>query len=158
MTTVTLPELVSQLLATQAVLTTLLQAVADQQDWRPGAESWSFRYLAAHLATAEKEAFQKRVRRIAGEEAPYFAYYLNTGRDFSQNELLDSLQQWADTRREIIDFVLALPPEGLKRTGSHQTRGVITILDVLQMMLEHDQEHLQELSELVSQFKQGDRN
>jgi hypothetical protein len=155
MTTNTLQALVSQLEASQAALTSLLQAVAGQQDWQPDAESWSFRYLAAHLATTEKEAFQERVKRIVGEETPYFAYYLNTGWDFSRDELLDSLQAWATTRREIIDFVLALPPEALQRTGRHQTRGVMTILDVLQLMLEHDQEHLQELSQLVS--KQGDR-
>jgi hypothetical protein len=145
--------LVSQLEETQAALTILLQAVAGRQDWQPGPETWSFRYQAAHLATTEREAFRERVFRIAGGEQPHFAYYLNSDRDFSQDELLDSLQQWAVTRREILDFVRALPLEALGLTGTHETQGIITILDVLQVMVDHDREHLQELTGMVNDLK-----
>lgn len=146
-------QLVSQLEETQAALTALLQAVANQQDWQPGPETWSFRYQAAHLATAEREAFRERVVRLAGGEQPHFAYYLNSDRDFSREELRDSLQQWAATRREILDFVSALPLEALALTGIHETQGTITILDVLQVMVEHDREHLQELTGMVNRLK-----
>ena len=146
-------QLVSQLEETQAALTALLQAVANQQDWQPGPETWSFRYQAAHLAAAEREAFRERVYRLAGGEQPHFAYYLNSDRDFSQDELLDSLQQWAATRREILDFVRALPLEALALTGMHETQGTITVLDVLQVMVEHDREHLQELTGMVNDLK-----
>jgi hypothetical protein len=146
-------QLASQLEETQAALTTLFQAVAGQQDWQPGPETWSFRYQAAHLATAEREAFRERVFRIAGGEQPHFAYYLNSDRDFSQAELLDSLQQWAETRREILDFVRALPAEALGLTGTHETQGVITVLEVLQVMVDHDREHLQELTGMVKVVK-----
>jgi hypothetical protein len=151
-------QLTSQLEETQAALTTLLQAVAGQQDWQPGPETWSFRYQAAHLATAEREAFRERVFRIAGGERPHFAYYLNSDRDFSQAELLDSLQQWAETRREILDFVRGLSLEALALTGTHETQGTITILDVLQVMVDHDREHLQELTGLVNILKGEAKN
>jgi hypothetical protein len=150
-------QLVSQLEATQAVLTELLRGVAGRQDWQPNPETWSFRYQAAHLATAEQEAFRERVLRIAEGGQPHFAYYLNTGRDFSRDELPDSLQRWAVTRRELLDFVLALPPEALQLTGTHETAGTITVLDVLQVMLDHDQEHWQELTQMVTQLKEGAR-
>lgn len=150
-------QLVSQLEATQAALTGLFQEVATQPDWQPNPETWSFRYQAAHLATAEQEAFRERVLSIAGGGQPHFAYYLNTGRDFSRDELPDSLERWAATRREILDFVLALPPEALQLAGTHETAGTITVLDVLQVMLDHDQEHWQELTQMATQLKQGDK-
>jgi hypothetical protein len=143
-------QLINQLEETQAALTSLLQAVAGQQDWQPGPETWSFRYQAAHLATTEREAFQERVLRIARGEQPHFAYYLNSDRDFSQDGLLDSLRQWTATRREILDFVRVLPVEALALTGTHETQGVITVLDVLQVMVDHDREHLQELTGMVN--------
>ena len=158
MTLVRRKQLASQLEETQATLTALLQAVARQQDWQPAPETWSFRYQAAHLATTEREAFRERVFQIAEGEQPHFAYYLNSGRDFSQAELLDSLKQWAKTRREVLDFVRALPVEALALTGTHETQGVITVLDVLQVMVDHDREHLQELTGMVNQLKGEAKN
>jgi hypothetical protein len=140
-------ELIGQLEASQSELAVLLNSLADYQDWQPAPNMWSFRYHAAHLATVDKEAYWERVTRIAAGETPYFNYYLNTERDFSGDDLLDSLQAWAITRRQIIEFVRALPEDKLTLTGTHQTFGLITVLDVLQSMLDHDQEHLAELKE-----------
>jgi hypothetical protein len=145
MLTDTRSELIGQLEASQSELAVLLNSLADYQDWQPAPDMWSFRYYAAHLATVDKEAYWERVTRIAAGETPYFDHYLNTDRDFSGDDLLDSLQAWAITRRQIIEFVRSLPEDKLTLTGTHQTFGPITVLDVLQSMLDHDQEHLAEL-------------
>ena len=138
-------QLIGQLETSQNELTTLLTSVADHQDWQPAPDMWSFRYHAAHLAMVDQEAYWERVTRIAAGEKPHFEWYLNTDRDFSQHDLRDSLREWAVTRRQIIDFVRALPEAKLTLTGTHQTFGTITVPDVLQGMLDHDREHLEEL-------------
>jgi hypothetical protein len=138
-------QLINQLETSQNELIALLTSVADQPDWQPAPDMWSFRYHAAHLATVDREAYWERVTRIAAGEKPHFEWYLNTDRDFSQHDLRDSLHQWAITRRQIIDFVRALPEDKLTLTGTHRTFGTITVLDVLQGMLDHDHEHLEEL-------------
>ncbi|HAL61399.1 MAG TPA: hypothetical protein DCP08_03220 [Chloroflexi bacterium] len=143
-------QLISKLETSQRQLTALLNSVADNQDWQPSPDAWSFRYQAAHLATVEKEAYWDRVTRIAAGENPHFEPYFNTGRDFSQHELGNSLREWAVTRRKIIDFVRSLPQEKITLTGTHDTFGTITVLDVLQGMLDHDREHLGELTQLVA--------
>lgn len=143
-------QLISELETSQRQLTALLNSVADNQDWQPSLDAWSFRYQAAHLATVEKEAYWDRVTRIAGGENPHFEPYFNTGRDFSQHELRNSLSEWAVTRREIIRFVRSLPKAKIALTGTHDTFGTITVLDVLQGMLDHDREHLGELTQLVA--------
>lgn len=144
-------QLISQLETSQNELTALLSAVADHQDWQPGPAMWSFRYHAAHLATTEQEAYWERVSRIAAGEKPYLVWYANSDRDFSQLDLLNSLREWAASRRQIIDFVRTLPEDKLTLTGTHQTFGPITVLDVLRGMLDHDREHLQELKPYVMQ-------
>ncbi len=143
--------LIENLEATQMQLNVLLESVAADQDWRPNPADWSFRYIAAHLATVEKDCFKDRVVRLAAGEHPHFEAYFNTGWDFSRFELEDSLRAWAVARKEIFDLVRALPEEAWSLTGTHTTFGEITVLSVLQTMLRHDREHLQHLEQLMEE-------
>jgi hypothetical protein len=131
----------------------LLESVADDQDWQSDSEEWSFRYIAAHLATVEKDCYQDRVVRIAADENPHFESYFNSGWDFSQYDLRVSLSEWMATRQEIIDFVSGIPEEKWLLTGTHTAFGTITVLDVLRMILDHDQEHLQHLEQEISRYR-----
>jgi hypothetical protein len=137
----------------QEQVTTLLESVGDAQDWQSAPEEWSFRYIAAHLATVDKECFLDRLTRIASGENPHFDYYLNTGRDFSRLDLRDALQKWTTTRQEIIDFVQGLPEQKLSLTGTHVFFGVMSIPDLLQVIVDHDQEHLNELQQAIAIYK-----
>jgi len=146
-------ELIGKVGATQKRLTGLLQSVAADQDWQPEPGEWSFRFLAAHLATVDKECYQDRIVRIAGGENPRFESYFNTGRDFSKLDLLASLHEWAVTRQEIVDFVSHLPAEKFLLTGTHVAFGTLTVGGVLQLMLDHDQEHIKHLEKLMAVFR-----
>jgi hypothetical protein len=141
--------LIQQLQDSQHDLTRLLLSVADNQDWRPAPDQWSFRYHAAHLAVTDQEAFWPRLTRIASGENPQFEYYRNSQRDFSRHDLRDSLAAWAVTRRHILNFVADLPESKLTLSGVHATFGVITVLDTLQIMIDHDLEHLSELKSFI---------
>ena len=149
----TIEELASEIIGAQEQLSALLESVAYAQDWRPEQEQWSFRYLAAHLATVDRECYWQRVSRIAAGEHPHFASYYNTGRDFSHLDLQDSLRQWEATRQQIVEFACALPEEKRALTGTHESFGRITVRDVLQLMLDHDREHLDELGPLIARFR-----
>jgi hypothetical protein len=54
-------QVISKLKASQRRLSVLLDSVASDQDWRPDPGEWSFRYIAAHLATVDKNCFKDRV-------------------------------------------------------------------------------------------------
>jgi hypothetical protein len=149
----TTEQLISQVKSAQEQLSALLESVADDQDWQPDPGQWSFRYIAAHLATVDKECYRDRVVRIAAGENPYFESYFNTGRDFSQFDLRDSLHEWAVTRQEIVNLVRALPEEKWSFIGTHATFGKLTVLDVLRMMHDHDQEHIQDLHQVLGGYR-----
>jgi hypothetical protein len=149
----TTEQLISKLKTTQKQLSTLLAAVAEDQDWQPEPDQWSFRFIAAHLATVERECFQDRVVRIAAGENPHFESYFNTGLDFSPFDLSDSLREWAVVRHEIIAFVQSLPQEGWSLVGSHAVFGTITVFSVLHVMLNHDREHLEHLERLLDGYR-----
>jgi hypothetical protein len=146
-------QLISNLKSIQKRISHLLASVSDSQDWQPDPEQWSFRYIAAHMATVEKECYMDRVIRIAAGEKPHFESYLNTGRDFSRLDLRDSLKEWTVTRQEIIDLLSALPDERWSLVGIHAAFGTITLYDVLQMMFDHDQDHYQGLQQMIDEYR-----
>lgn len=146
-------QLILKLQAGQEQIADLLRSFADHPDWQAGPDAWSFRYVAAHLATVESECFLDRVRRIAEGDNPHFEYYLNTGRDFSAHDLEESLEDWAATRQEIITFVLSLPEEKWTLTGTHATFGELTLASALQIMRDHDQEHLHDLKDALNAYR-----
>jgi len=158
MSETTKKQLINDLIASQNQLCALLEAVADDQDWQPDPSEWSFRYIAAHLATVDRDCYRDRVVRISAGENPFFEAYFNAGWDFSQFNLSDSIQEWKITRKEIFELVNALPEEKLILTGTHATEGKITVLDVLRMMSDHDQEHIQQLEPVISEYRKKVQN
>ncbi len=143
---------INKVLSSQEKLSSVLESVAGDQDWQPGPDEWSFRFLAGHLATVDKECYLDRVIRIAAGANPHFASYFNTGRDFSQIDLKEALRDWSVTRQEIVDLVKGLPEGKLSLSGVHEAFGRITVLDVLKMISDHDAEHLQELEHVLEKY------
>jgi hypothetical protein len=151
-----LPSLLAQLASTQRQIINLLDSMAGDQDWQPTPGEWSFRFIAGHLATNEKECFLERIDHIASGEEPSFEYYSNDGRDFSGLGLRNSLQEWRDTRQAIFKRLHDLPESAWSLTGTHRSYGRITLMDVLQSMLEHDQEHLEGLKSILENYSKHD--
>ena len=141
---------VDALLSTQGQIAALFMSVATQQAWQPAPNQWSFRQLAWHLATAERGCLLDRVQRIATGNSPTLGIYLDTETEFATRDLHLALEQWADARREVIDFVNALPDEALAFTGYHPSFGRLTVLGYLQIFLDHDQRHLADLQQMLS--------
>jgi hypothetical protein len=146
-------QLIEKLRATHRQFSIILESLADNQDWQPDPERWSFRFIAAHMATVEEECFLERVKRFSTDESPHFEHYDNTGRDFGQFELIDSLREWAALRRELLDMVISMPENTWHRSAAHSTRGTQTLPELLHIALEHDQEHLQEVQQIRIKFK-----
>jgi hypothetical protein len=150
MTDITPDYLVRELKLSRQKLSDLLAAQAENQDWQPETERWSCRYIAAHLATTERECFLERVKQVAAGGQPHFDYYLNSGRNFSRLDLTDSLRDWAASRQALIEQILALPAAAWAVTASHATRGPMTLAGLLQLIIDHDREHLQEVRQLIA--------
>lgn len=149
--------ILEQLASSQERLAALLSSIASDQDWRPAHDQWSFRFIAAHLAVGEHECLRERVRQFASGSTPVFDWYDNSNRDFSQSDLTDSLRAWAQTRGEIIDFIRSLPEEKLDATAQHKSYGTITLRDYLKIWLDHDEEHLRHLEQMMSAYKNAAR-
>ena len=152
-----LDALIESLVASQSSLCRQLYPLAYVQDWRPGEDRWSFRFLAAHLAAAERECFQERIHRIAAGEKPLLEYYSDTGRNFRDCDLRLSLGSWQGTRKALFAFVRGLPGSAWAMTGVHERDGTIGIWEVLLSMQAHDREHLEELDGMMMRYRALER-
>ena len=143
-------QIIAELRSTQQQIADLLTAVAAQQEWRPAPKQWSFRQIAWHLATAERDCLLVRVQQIASGSNPTFGIYLDTEAEFITRDLHFALEQWADARQAVIDFVTALPETALASTGYHPSFGRLTVLGYLQIFLDHDRRHFEDLQHMAA--------
>ena len=142
--------LIDELASSQQLIAAMIRLAADDHSARVGA--WSLRDIAAHLAASEREAFEPRIRAIGSGENPSFGMYNNDDTDFSGVHLEEALDEWAETRGRILDFVRGLSEEERARTGHHETYGDITVDRYLQIALDHDRDHLRGLERVASEL------
>jgi hypothetical protein len=150
--------LMTELQQTHQQVVRLLQSMVPAQDWQPEPAEWSFRYLAAHLATVEEECHLQRVRQIAAGDTPTIPNYRDRGVDFSREELADSLAKWQSARNTLIEFVGELSTHELAYIGIHEKLGVMTLLDALQEIVEQDQGHLRHIRRLILAYEEEARH
>lgn len=140
--------LIDELASSQQLITAMIRLATDDHSARVGA--WSLRDVAAHLAASEREAFEPRIRAIAGGANPRFGTYNNDDTDFSGVRLEEALDEWAETRGRLLDFVRSLSDEERARTGHHEQYGDLTVERYLQIALDHDRDHLRGLERVAS--------
>lgn len=144
--------LLTKLRLSHKFLATLLELTTDVQDWQPEPAEWSFRLIAAHLVTMERDFYAPRVKRIAAGENPYFQRYVNTGVDPNIGDVNDSLSQWAMERKQLLDFVETLSEDELRQTGTHEIQGTISTLDALRELEEHDLRQFRHVEQLIEDY------
>ena len=149
MTAATIAELTAALQESGDELSRLLKSMTDRQDARPDKQHWSFREIAAHLEACQVECVLVRIRQIAANAKPTFEFYDNDGWDFSDRDLRTSVQAFNESRRRVIEFARSLSADRLSRTGQHRTFGQITVADYLRIDLDHDREHLKDLTRSI---------
>ena len=72
-------------------------------------------------------------------------------RNYNSQSFEEALSAFTRARKNNIQTIRPVPPENLKHIGIFQNVGKITLEQLLSMMREHDNEHLQALSDLRSQ-------
>jgi hypothetical protein len=147
-------QLLSELQRSQTQVVTLLEAMASVQDWQPEPAEWSFRFLAAHLASVEQTCHLQRVIRIASGETPTLGLYTNTAANYQKTDLHKSLKRWIAVRQELISFVEGLSPSQLSYTGIHESLGPMTLLETLRDILAQDQGNLRHVRQLILAYQE----
>ena len=120
--------------------------------WKPSPQEFSALENICHLNDLEREGYAVRLEKLIGEEQPFLPDFdggkIAAERDYNQRQLAVMLDAFTRSRESNLRAVYALSPEELQRGGTLEGVGPITLESLLLKMREHDEAHLQELSDL----------
>jgi len=109
---------------------------------RPG--TWTEREIVAHLVRVEREVFQVRLRQLALEREPRWAW-AEPGAGPGHASLATLIARFGAARSSTLAVVSALDEAGWARSGVHATYGRLDVAALLAVALAHDREHLADL-------------
>lgn len=115
---------------------------------RPTPDQWAIADVLHHLATVEP-LYLARLQRIVHEERPFLPYiHPATNPNPTTTPLADLLTAVTRTRQETLTYLEALKPGQWQRTAVHQTLGPTSLRFMVQLLVEHDTEHLNQLAQI----------
>ena len=146
------PSTLEVLDATPATLRAMLMDVPQHCLEMKGGEGWSPRDVVNHLAARQPPAFIGRLRAIIEQDHPVLP-------GIADDDVLDEsiverplpilLDEFAQTRREAMQFVRALSEDELARTARHQTAGDVSAADIIHHIAYHDLVHIAQINALL---------
>lgn len=143
-----------------------LQTFADQVqlaltkidiDWHGESQSneWSLTEVVCHLRDVEREVHQPRVSALIEEEEAFLpgavadawvierAYYRQDGPS--------ALREFVEARASTLRTLGALDEQLFKRQGQHAFFGPTTLHELVYLMVQHDEAHMEQILKLLKQ-------
>jgi hypothetical protein len=130
----------------------------DELRWRPAADAWCLKEIAAHLRDCE-EHFVEAVELIAVRHAPRIpaldADVLVLERDYRETDVQETLHSFAYLRERSVILLWSLEPDDWERTAIHPWRGPVSVRQLAREQTEHDLEHLWQARRLREAIRHG---
>ncbi|MEX2147025.1 MAG: DinB family protein [Candidatus Rokuibacteriota bacterium] len=147
-----MPEVIAALAATRPRLEQLADGVGiEPLRRRPKEGEWCMKEVMAHLAHIESDVFLPRLRRMVAEERPAFepfsAEAWAQARDHREGRFTDDLGAFASARRQTIALLNGLPAAAATRIGLSGFFGPVTLAQYATHIVDHDLEHLAQMTD-----------
>lgn len=131
-------------------LSVILRGVdqAQAQSARDGADGWSVLEIVCHLNDYE-EIFMARNQAIIAEDMPTLMTYdpptLARERNYQGQDFKAVFASWIARRKAHLEFLSALTPEQLERTGVHPAWGQPSVHEAIIVTSQHDGDHIEQI-------------
>lgn len=122
----------------------LAAAARAAKDAAPDGE-WSATEVVRHLIAVEEGVWLPRLRQVAEESNPHWSWTepgLGDGEEVSLEVLLALFRH---RRRRTLDWLNGLDTASWSRVGTHVTYGVLDVVGLMAVALDHDASHLTNL-------------
>jgi len=116
---------------------------------RPDSGDFSLLENVCHLRDIEVEGYSVRIRRILSEDNPKLAD-INGGklaaeRDYNNQNLSAALSAFTEARWQNLSVLKELSDEQFERTGELEGSGQVMLNRLLELMCDHDSDHVDEM-------------
>lgn len=123
---------------------------------RPAPEEWCIKEVLGHIIEAEERGFAGRIHAMLEGDEPRLQGWdqeaVARARGDCQRELRELLDEFIALRERSIDLVSALGLSDLERGGLHPLVGRLTVRELLQEWIYHDQIHLRQMLANLQRF------
>ena len=150
METESFQDVLASLAQTPAKLSHLIEGISVQNlRMKNSADEFSAVEHICHLRDIEVEGYSDRILRLLHEKQPVLpdidGSWLAIERDYNNQDAAQALEEFVAARTRNVDILRELNPEKLARGGTLEGVGAISLERLLEMMNEHDEEHINEL-------------
>lgn len=128
-----------------------LQAAAEAAG-EPLAGEWGADEIFAHLAAVE-EFFRARVSKLLAESEPALSSFGDAAQkrmaELQDRGWQENYQAFGEERGQIVSMLMSMTLHDWDRRGLHDRLGTISIEEVVESIIDHDLEHLNQLRDLA---------
>ncbi len=149
-------EILAKLQETPRTLASLFHGVPDEVLRRkPAPEKWSMLEIACHLRDVE-QLFVERYAKMANHDRPALRMInqdeLAVALRYNEDDPAAAIREFRLRRTETIALLSALAHQSWQRIGLHPKRGEFTIAGQLDIHVNHDANHLNQIRALRERF------
>ena len=152
------PTLLAFLQDTPRIVVTLTSDLSDAElRWKHSEEEFSALENICHLRDLELQGYAPRVKRMLDETNPELADFdgarVAAESNYNDEAPTAALDAFGKARQENVKKFRGLTEEQLKREGTLEGVGSITLEQLAEKMREHDESHLEDLRILRHRLK-----
>src|SRR5215468_6874845 len=155
-----LAEAIEMLSGTPSRAAELTQGLSEEKlSRRVNPEFFSLRESVLHLRDIDVEGYEPRIRRILSESSPVLAdvngAQLAIDRRYHEQPLEPALTDLHLARAASMERLRACTEADLERTAEMQGSGTVTLRRLLEMWMQHDSDHLNDMVQLRRAVEQS---
>ncbi|MBK8901290.1 MAG: DinB family protein [Anaerolineaceae bacterium] len=120
---------------------------------RPTPQDWSIADVLVHLAAIEP-LYLARLQKIVAEERPFLPYlHPETKPEPDPRPLAELVTAVGEARQQTLTFLHACKAGDWQRPAVHETLGDTKFRFVVQLLVDHDTEHLNQIIQIQEKLK-----
>jgi hypothetical protein len=120
--------------------------------FKPAGKEWSVIENVGHLIDIDV-LMRGRISKITASDNPALEMLdIDASvqeRGYQQKQIGALLYSFAEQRAETVERLRVLRPDAFARVGAHPTRGAISVAEILNILVNHDQAHVKQINEAI---------
>jgi hypothetical protein len=119
---------------------------------RPDEKNWSPLEIICHMRDVEENFLVRIKTMLVVDELKFQPADVNRwaeDRQYRRNDAGEALSSFRRFREEMLAFLKTLKPEDWDRSGIHYKRGRMSVTDTVNLMVNHDNAHLEQLKQAL---------
>ncbi|MGA7731467.1 MAG: DinB family protein [Chloroflexia bacterium] len=146
-------ELIDRLAASPARFVALLSSLEDADSVAVASEGqWSPAEVMSHVRAANDILEPRLYQVLVRDSTPLIGFderrWLEVA-GYASLPITDLLHTMILKRKELVHALRGLSPEDWQRTGTHEVRGPISVLDIATQIADHEDEHLAQIAAAI---------